>query len=144
MSLTIGTTRRALAIGLIGAAVAAPTVLARDSYNVTAEGRVAKTTKITRTSARLNGWVQNPAGQKSRLVFTIGTSARKLTRTIPAGKWSTSRLPRKVTVVVKGLRPGTRYFAQARVQAYVLAKKGRSKYRIASRPAGRFTFTTKG
>lgn len=138
MGWTMSTTRRAIAVGLAGAAIAAP-ALASDSYNVTAEGRIAPATKITRTSAQLNGFVQNAGGQKSRLVFRIGR------KSYPAGRWSTSRMPRKVSATATGLAPRTRYRATAVVQAYVLRKKGKGgKYMVKSRPAGSVSFTTKG
>lgn len=140
MGWTISTTRRALAVGLAGAAIASP-VLAQNSYNVRAEGRVAKATKITKNSAQLNGFVQNATGQKSRLVFTIGRRAF----TTP---WSTSRLPRKVSAKATGLRPRTVYRVTGQVQAYVLCKGSkrkpcRSKFTVKSRPAGSVSFTTK-
>ena len=140
MGWTISTTRRALAVGLAGAAIASP-VLAQNSYNVRAEGRLAKATKITKNSAQLNGFVQNATGQKSRLVFTIGRRAF----TTP---WSTSRLPRKVSAKATGLRPRTVYRVTGQVQAYVLCKGSkrkpcRSKFTVKSRPAGSVSFTTK-
>lgn len=140
MGWTRTTTRRALAIGLAGAAIASP-ALAQNSYNVRAEGQVTKATKITTTSAQLNGFVQNPAGQKSRLAFKVGK------RTF-AGTWSTSRLPRKVAVTATGLRPGTRYTVRGEVQAYVLCKGSKrrpcaSKFVVKPRPAGTVSFTTK-
>ena len=136
----MSTTRRAIAIGLAGAAVASP-ALAQNSYNVRAEGQVTKATKVTRTSAQLNGFVQNATGQKSRLVFRIG--ARVLT-----SPWSTSRLPRKVSAKATGLRPRTTYRVTGQVQAYVLCrgttrKPCRSKFTVKSRPAGSVSFTTK-
>ena len=140
MGWTISTTRRALAVGLAGAAIASP-ALAQNSYNVRAEGRLAKATKITKNSAQLNGFVQNATGQKSRLVFTIGRRAF----TTP---WSTSRLPRKVSAKATGLRPRTVYRVTGQVQAYVLCKGSkrkpcRSKFTVKSRPAGSVSFTTK-
>jgi hypothetical protein len=138
VGLTMSTTRRALAVGIAGATLAAPAV-ASNSYNVTAEARIAPATKVTRTSAQLNGFVQNAGGQKSRLVFRIGK------KSYPAGKWSTSRLPRKVSTTARGLTPRTRYRVTAHVQAYVLRKKGPGgKFMVRSRPAGSVSFTTKG
>lgn len=140
MGWTTTTTRRALAIGLAGAAIASP-ALAQNSYNVRAEGKVTKATKITKTSAQLNGFVQNPAGQKSRLAFKVGT------RTF-AGTWSSSRLPRKVSVKATGLRPGIKYTVRGEVQAYVLCKGTKRKpckvkFVTKTRPAGTVSFTTK-
>jgi len=134
------TTRRALAVGLAGAAIASP-ALAQNSYNVRAEGQVTKATKITRVSAQLNGYVQNPTGQKSRLAFTVGK------RTFTSG-WSTSRLPRKVSAAATGLRPGTKYAVRGQVQAYVLCKGTKrkpckAKFVVRTRPAGTVSFTTK-
>lgn len=140
MGWTTTTTRRAIAIGLAGAAIASP-ALAQNSYNVRAEGTVTKATKVTKTSAQLNGFVQNPAGQKSRLAFKVGK------RTF-SGPWSTSRLPRKVSVTATGLRPGTRYTVRGEVQAYVLCKGSKRKpckvkFVTKTRPAGTVSFTTK-
>lgn len=140
MGWTMSTTRRTLAIGLAGAAIASP-ALAQNSYNVHAEGKVTKATKVTRTSAQLNGFVQNATGQKSRLVFRIGK--RVLTT-----RWSTSRLPRKVSAKATGLRPRTTYRVTGQVQAYVLCKGTkrkpcRNKFTVKSRPAGSVSFTTK-
>lgn len=140
MGWTTTTTRRALAIGLAGAAIASP-ALAQNSYNVRAEGKVTKATKITKTSAQLNGFVQNPSGQKSRLAFKVGT------RTF-ASTWSSSRLPRKVSANATGLRPGTKYTVRGEVQAYVLCKGTKKKpckvkFVTKTRPAGTVSFTTK-
>ena len=140
MGWTSSSTRRALVIGLAGAAIASP-AMAQNSYNVRAEGQVAKATKITRTSAQLNGFVQNASGQKSRLVFTIG-------RRVFTTPWSTSRLPRKVSAKAGGLRPRTTYRVTGQVRAYVLCKGTkrtpcRSKFTVKSRPAGSVSFTTK-
>lgn len=140
MGWTISTTRRALAVGLAGAAIASP-ALAQNSYNVRAEGRVTKATKITRTSAQLNGFVQNATGQKSRLVFTVG-------RRVFTTPWSTSRLPRKASVTARGLKARTAYRVTGQVQAYVLCKGTkrkpcRSTFTVKSRPAGSVSFTTK-
>lgn len=148
MAWTISTTRRALAVGLAGAAIAAP-ALAQNSYNVRVEGRVAKATKITGTSAQLNGFVQNATGQKSRLVFSVGRRAFST-------PWSTSRMPRKVSARAAGLKPRTRYVVTGQVQAYVLCrptKKNRrcagaivmkgKRFVIGTAPAGSVSFTTK-
>ena len=140
MGRTATTARAAIVACLAGAAIASP-ALAQNSYNVRAEGKVAKPTKITRTSAVLNGFVQNPTGQKSRLAFTVG-------RRVVASPWSTSRMPRKVSVRMAKLRPGTRYVVRAQVQAYVLckgtrAKPCKSKFTVRNRPAGTVTFRTK-
>jgi hypothetical protein len=137
-----GTAARAIAIGTIGAAALAPTVLAQNSYNVRAEGRVAAPTTITRTSAMLNAWIQNPSGQQSRIVFTVGTSPRRLTRSVPAGRWSTSRAPRRVSGTIRGLRPNTRYTAKATVQVRFLTRTKPARYTIRSRAAGTVTFRT--
>lgn len=140
MGWTKSTTRRALALGLVGAAVASP-AFAQNSYNVRAEGKVAKATKVTRTTAQLNGYVQNPTGQKSRLAFTIG----RRTFTSP---WSASRMPRKVSARATGLRPATKYTVRGQVQAYVLCRGTkqtpcRVKFVVKTRPAGTVSFTTK-
>jgi len=137
---TATTARTAIAACLAGAVLASP-ALGQNSYNVRAEGKVAKPTKITRTSAVLNGFVQNPTGQRTRLAFTVG-------RRVVASRWSTSRLPRRVSVRIAKLRPGTRYVVRARVQAYVLCrgttrKPCRSKFTVKNRPAGTVTFRTK-
>lgn len=140
MGWTVSTTRRVLAVGLAGAAIATP-ALAQNSYNVRAEGQVTKVTKITRTSAQLNGFVQNPSGQKSRLVFTVG-------RRVYTTAWSTSRLPRKVSATATGLKRSTTYRVTGGVQAYVLCKGTRRKpckrkFIVKTRPAGSVSFTTK-
>ncbi len=140
MGRTATTARAALIACLAGAAVASP-ALAQNSYNVRAEGKVAKPTKVTRTSAVFNGFVQNPTGQRSRLAFTVG-------RRVVASRWSTSRMPRRVSVRMRGLRPGTRYVVRARVQAFVLCRGTtrtpcRSKFTVRNRPAGTVTFRTK-
>ncbi len=141
MGRTTSTAARIAATTLIGAAVATP-ALAQNSYNVRAEGKVAKPTKITRTTAVLNGYVQNPTGQRTRLAFTAGR------RTFTT-RWSTSRLPRRVSVRATKLRPGTRYRVVGRVQAYVLCRGTKRrpctrKFIIKNRPAGVITFRTKG
>lgn len=140
MGRTATTACTAIAACLAAAAISSP-ALGQNSYNVRAEGKVAKPTTITRTSAVLNGFVQNPTGQRSRLAFTVG-------RRVVATRWSTSRMPRRVSVRVAGLRPGTRYVVRARVQAYVLckgtrAKPCKSKFTVRNRPAGTVTFRTK-
>lgn len=140
MGRTATTARTVIATCLAGATLATP-ALAQNSYNVRAEGTVTKATKITRTSAVLNGFVQNPAGQKSRLAFTVG-------RRVVASPWSTSRLPRRVSVRIAGLRPSTRYVVRAQVQAYVLCRGTkrtpcRSKFTVRNRPAGTVSFRTK-
>ncbi len=142
MARITGTAARAIAIGTIGAAALAPTLLAQSSYDVRAEGRVAAPTKITRTSATLNAWIQNPSGQQSRIVFRVGTSPKKLTKTAVAGRWSTSRAPRKVSGRATGLRPNTRYIAKATVQVRFLTRKKPARYTIRSRAAGTVTFRT--
>lgn len=140
MGWTLSSTRRALAVGLAGAAIASP-ALAQNSYNVRAEGRVAAPTKVTATSAVLGGYVQNPSGQKSRLVFGIG----RRTVTTP---WSTSRMPRRVSATATGLKPRTRYVVTGTVQAYVLCKGTKrtpckARFVIKTRPAGTVSFRTK-
>jgi len=137
-----GTAARAIAIGTIGAAAFAPTLLAQNSYNVRAEGRVAAPTKVTRTSAMLNAWIQNPSGQQSRVVFAVGTSPKKLTKRVVAGRWSTSRAPRKVSGRAAGLRPNTKYIARATVQVRFLTRKNPVRYTIRSRAAGTVMFRT--
>lgn len=140
MGRTAATARTVIATCLAGAALATP-ALAQNSYNVRAEGTVTKPTKVTRTTAVLNGFVQNPSGQKSRLAFTVG-------RRVVASPWSASRLPRRVAVRIAGLRPNTRYVVRAQVQAYVLCRGTkrtpcRSKFTVRNRPAGTVSFRTK-
>ena len=72
MAMITGTAARAIALGTIGAAACAPALLAQNSYNVRAEGRAAAPTQVTRTSAMMNAWIQNPSGQQSRVVFAVG------------------------------------------------------------------------
>jgi hypothetical protein len=137
---TATTARTAIVACLAGAVLASP-ALAQNSYNVRAEAKVAKPTKVTRTSAVLNGFVQNPTGQKSRLAFTVG-------RRVMASPWSTSRMPRRVSVRIAGLRPGTRYVVRGQVQAYVLCRGTTRrpcarKFTVRNRPAGTVTFRTK-
>jgi hypothetical protein len=105
VAMITGTAARAIAIGTIGAAACAPALLAQNSYNVRAEGRAAAPTQVTRTSAMMNAWIQNPSGQQSRVVFAVGPSPKKRTKTVVAGRWSTSRAPRRVSGRARGLRP---------------------------------------
>ena len=79
------------------------------------------------------------------LAISVYDSAGRL---VVASPWSTSRMPRRVSVRIAQLRPGTRYVVRAQVQAYVLckgtrAKPCRSKFTVRNRPAGTVTFRTK-
>ena len=142
MAMITGTAARAIAIGTIGAAACAPALLAQNSYNVRAEGRAAAPTQVTRTSAMMNAWIQNPSGQQSRVVFAVGPSPKKRTKTVVAGRWSTSRAPRRVSGRARGLRPNTRYIAKATVQVRLLTRKKPARYTIRSRAAGTVKFRT--
>lgn len=142
MGRTTGSAARTIAIATLGAAVLVPTALAQNSYDVRAEGRVAAPTKVTRSSAMLNAWIQNPSGQQSRIVFAIGTSPKALKKTVLAGGWSTSRAPRKVSGKAKGLRPNTKYIAKANVQVRFLTHTKPKRYTIRSRAAGTVAFRT--